>query len=185
LSLKALFLFVSLSAILSVPAVMQVQCPIDGGTGRIVVPVIGMENIRLTGLSTKLVNVVRLGCGAYAVYSVNYTLTFSNAASFPINSTTLVVSSYNSSGSVISRDPIFAVIPANTTGFAVKFQLGLQVSIQNAAILPALAYSGTVLEASNGTVTAPDPFCDGKGTVTLLRALTWELSHNANRTAAP
>ncbi|MGA1974929.1 MAG: hypothetical protein ABSG92_04770 [Conexivisphaerales archaeon] len=167
MSLKIFLVFLVISAALTVPAVYQVPNPVGHGTGAIHVSIVGMENIRLLNFSSLVVNTVRLGCGTYAVYTTNLTFTFSNAAVVPINASVIVYTSYEKTGVLLSQYPLTFEVPANSSNFIARAQMPAQVSIQNAPVLPTLAFSTALLQASNATLTYPVP-----KTIPLIRLIT-------------
>lgn len=169
MTLRFFALFFTMAIILAAPPLYQVECPTCHGTGMIPMETSGMESVKLTGFDAVVVSIVRLGCGLYAIYTINVTLTFSNSAPGPVNASVSVASSDKKTGASYYKYPLTYEVPANATDFTVFGEVPSKMYVGSSGILPTLAFNASLFEASNITIYVPCPTCGGSGTISFLR----------------
>lgn len=181
MSVRSFAVFFILVGVLAIPSTYQVPCPIEQSV--IEVPVSGMASVKLDAFNASVVNVVRLGCGLYAVYTVKVTLAFSNTAEAPVNASVMVYSRDSVTGTLYYQYPLTHEIPPQSKGFVVVDQVPAKLYV-GAGGLPVLAFSAQLFEASgvsSVTVAVPSSACGGKETVSLLKWIFLEMT-SGNRT---
>lgn len=163
------FTFLLIVCSLAVPPLYPMPCPTCHGTGTISVVTSGMESVRLDDFSAKVVNVIRLGCALYAVYTVDVNLTFSNSARASVNASVVVGSKDKFTGRAYDKYVLTYALPANVSGYVVSETIPAKMYVGSNITLPTLSFWAELFEASNISVDEPCPTCLGHGTVSFLR----------------
>lgn len=149
------FAFFTIIPLLLLTSIVQVECPVCGGSGHMTgTP--GMENVELTHPESKEIRVSRDVCGAYIVYIYEITLPLQNNNTYPVEGwVKLVLREYQK-----ARVMDIQYLPVRITGetaievtYLIGFTSGLDLELR------------TEVDAEVLTGEFKDESCNGTGKV--------------------
>jgi hypothetical protein len=148
--------FLTVIPLLVMTSIIQVDCPIDGGTGHLT-STPGMENVELTNPTSKEVAITRDVCGAYIVYIYDITLPLQNHNTHPVEGYVKLVLREFREAKVMDVQYLPVRILGETAvevTYRIGFTSGLDVELQTK--VDAEVLSGDFLdETCNGTGRIP------------------------------
>lgn len=154
---KKYIAFFTVVPLLVITAMVNIECPICGGSGSIV-SLPAMENVEIISMESEEIDVTRDACGVYMIYMYDVSFSVFNSGKddaegwLKLNLRELI------HGNILDTQFVAITVPGETiynVTYIVWFGTGLDVSDQ------------TQVEAEVVTGEVPDSVCNGTGTVSL------------------
>jgi len=154
---KKYFAFLMVVPLLTITAIINVDCPVCGGDG-LITSSPAMENVKLTHIESREVDTVRDACSSFLMYNYDVKISLTNEGSDTAIGFLKMILMDFSQGEVLDTKYTVVEIPGETSldvAYNIWFETGLDVELKT--LVNAIVLTGEV----------PDITCKGTGEISL------------------